>query len=262
MEGLTTHILKRMFGNDHRMSLLIDFLYRPKNDDNTITINQVAHGFNVKQAIRDTGTQYVLSQANNETNAHVDGIVVQVVDDDNFKYLKGGLFVHDDWIANTEYFLSPDTPGLVTSEPENWNIGEVRKSLGSASRKGLNIEIDSGFLIDDYFLTLLLDNAANATVDDADTFNFIKAAALKKITWVNIKATLKTYFDTIYSTFSGSWNDLTDKPSTFPPSAHNHMLSEITDSGSIADKGFWLGTQAEYDAIGTKDSNTIYHIKE
>ena len=27
---------------------------------------------------------------------------------------------------------------------------------------------------------------------------------------------------------SGSWNDLTDKPSTFPPAAHNQAASTIT----------------------------------
>lgn len=26
--------------------------------------------------------------------------------------------------------------------------------------------------------------------------------------------------------------------------------------------GFWQGTQAQYDAIGTKDSNTLYVVKD
>lgn len=32
--------------------------------------------------------------------------------------------------------------------------------------------------------------------------------------------------------------------------------------GSMAAKKFWVGTEAEYNAIGTKDSDTIYHIEE
>jgi len=32
--------------------------------------------------------------------------------------------------------------------------------------------------------------------------------------------------------FSGSWNDLTDKPSTFPPSSHGHAWSEVTGKPS------------------------------
>jgi hypothetical protein len=32
--------------------------------------------------------------------------------------------------------------------------------------------------------------------------------------------------------------------------------------GSIATKGFWQGTQAEYDALETYDNNTLYFIQE
>lgn len=34
------------------------------------------------------------------------------------------------------------------------------------------------------------------------------------------------------------------------------------DLGSIATKDIWTGTQTEYDALGTYDSNTIYFITE
>lgn len=38
-------------------------------------------------------------------------------------------------------------------------------------------------------------------------------------------------------TISQSWNDLTDKPSTFPPSTHNHVAADITDFGeAVEDK--------------------------
>lgn len=45
-----------------------------------------------------------------------------------------------------------------------------------------------------------LQTAANDTPLDADTFNFWDAvdAILKKVSWTNIKATLKTYFDALY----------------------------------------------------------------
>ena len=93
-----------------------------------------------------------------------------------------------------------------------------------------------------------------------------------------------------YSTFSGSYNDLTNKPTI--PSAYTHPnthpasmitgLSTVATSGSYNDlsnkptslpanggnaetvDGFhiWQGTQAQFNAITSKDANTIYLIKE
>jgi hypothetical protein len=62
---------------------------------------------------------------------------------------------------------------------------------------------------------------ATTTLADSNTVAVsLGANSNRKITWANIKAILKSYFDTIYSTFSGSYNDLTDKP-TIPAAQVN-----------------------------------------
>ena len=58
------------------------------------------------------------------------------------------------------------------------------------------------------------------------------------------------------SDFSGSYNDLTDKP-TIP----NYTAgSGITISNNVISAKIWSGTQAQYDALAVKDNDTIYLI--
>ena len=56
------------------------------------------------------------------------------------------------------------------------------------------------------------------------------------------------------SNFSGSYNDLTDKPSSLPASGGN--------ANTVGGYSIWVGTQSEYDALTTKDINVIYLVKE
>ena len=98
----------------------------------------------------------------------------------------------------------------------------------------------------------------------------------------------KLGWDKLSETVTTDWDNITNKPSTFTPSAHNHTVSDITDfpsqtgnsgkflttNGTSASWGnvsevasqstgtvkFWTGTQAQYDAITTKDATTLYII--
>lgn len=59
------------------------------------------------------------------------------------------------------------------------------------------------------------------------------------------------------TTHSHNWGSITGKPSTFPPTAHTHTPESIG-----AEPASWTGTQAQYDAIGTKDPNITYYVVE
>ena len=102
-----------------------------------------------------------------------------------------------------------------------------------------------------------------------DTHTHSNKVVLDKIT--------QSYFDkwNNKSDFNGSYNSLTDKP-TIPTRTSElindtnyvtttEMNNAIATNGGNADtvSGYtiWIGTQAEYDAISSKDSTTIYFIK-
>lgn len=119
--------------------------------DFTVTVNQPLHGLALYDAIRYDATlsKFVKAQADNDINSQVCGIVVEVLDTNFFSYAYDGMISGGSWLAGSEYFLSPDVPGaLITiSDPEIWDIGEVRLSLGWATPDGFKIEIDVGDVI-------------------------------------------------------------------------------------------------------------------
>ena len=116
-------------------------------------INQPGHGFIVGDVIRHNGTMYIKAQANNDVNAQACGIVSEIIDGDNFKFIADG-FIQGAWTNGAEYFLSPTTPGqLITlTDPETWNVGEVRLSCGWGTTLGLKVEIDVGDVISEYLM--------------------------------------------------------------------------------------------------------------
>ena len=89
----------------------------------TLSIAQVGHGLAVGDIIRTSGTStYTKAQANSAANAEVVGIVSAVADADNFTLHFGGkITTLAGLTANTVYYLSAATAGLLTSTPPTAN---------------------------------------------------------------------------------------------------------------------------------------------
>lgn len=100
---------------------------------------------------------------------------------------------------------------------------------------------------------------SKATPIDADELGLIDTAAsnaLKRLTWANLKATLKSYFDTLYAlaTHSHAWSDITSgKPTTLSgygitDAIANSLLTtrgDIITRGASAPQRLALGTSGQ-----------------
>jgi len=113
-------------------------------------ITQEEHGFTAGTPIRNNGTTYIKAQADNDINAQVCGIVSEVINENQFRYVSDG-FIPGDWIKGAEYFLCPYEAGkmIILPDPEVWEVGQVRMSLGFGTTKGFKVEIDVGDVIDE-----------------------------------------------------------------------------------------------------------------
>jgi len=149
-------------------------------------IEGLASYFNVSTDTLDDitdGATYVKS-TNDFTDADhskLDGIEVNATADQTGAEIK------------TAYEGEADTNAYTDAEKTKLAGVEVSADVTDATNVGSSIHGTSG----------------KTTPVDADTVGLIDSAAsnvLKKLTWANIKATLKTYFDTLY----GDMNDLVD----------------------------------------------------
>ena len=108
----------------------------------------------------------------------------------------------------------------------------------------------------------LTDDTAETTIDDGDYFPFYdtSATAKRKSLWSNIKAKLKTYFDTLYATIAtvNGKADLTDLATEFDDTTAYTTGQYVIYNGDVyrfrADHsaGAWIGTDATKVDIGNE----------
>lgn len=150
------------------------------------TITQPDHSFIVGNCIKRDGLTglWILSKADTRENAGTVGIVYEIIDADHFKYITGGL-LPGEFVDGADYFLSTTTAGeiFIQSDPEVWEIGNVREFIGTGTPNGLEIEIDLGDEITEFVFT-------DATIEDI-AFDFNDVSGSLQTYYLDVKASFR-----------------------------------------------------------------------
>lgn len=126
-----------------------------------------------------------------------------------------------------------DLNSLDTTKVLSANQGKVLKDLINALQSQLNALFIPSTLNDLSDVDTGQSKTIPVDTDDVLLRDSV-GNAWKKLSWVNIKGTLKSYFDGFYKPLSWfpTWSEITGKPSTFAPSAHTHPISEVDNLSS------------------------------
>ena len=142
---------------------------------------------------------------------------------------KENIALIDKWIADTVDKLNLD-PDIGNSEDVPTKLSELEDD--STHRTVTDTEKASWNNKPSSANTYQTTDATETTIDDADSVPFLSSSGKRKITLTNIKAKLKTYFDTVYAAIS-----------------HTHTKSQITDFPT-------LGTAASKDVPVSGNAST------
>lgn len=124
-----------------------------------ITITQNGHGLNVGDWIRIAAPvagqpHYITAQANNLTNSQAVGVVIQVINPNQFVlqfsgYNAGAVTMDAGGlplVASTVYYLSPTVAGAITSTPPNI-IGQINKPLFISEQTTATTGANAGWIL-------------------------------------------------------------------------------------------------------------------
>jgi hypothetical protein len=153
----------------------------------------------------------VLAQANNDLNsATTIGLVTETITDNQEGFITSnglirgidttGTLQGETWVDGDILYLSPTTPGALTKvkplAPQHTVIlGYV--VYAHADNGKIFVKIDNGYELEE--LHNVSDANYSTPVDTDSLLTYDNANSLwKRLTWANVKSTLKTYFDSFY----------------------------------------------------------------
>jgi hypothetical protein len=140
--------------------------------------------------------------------------------------------------------LANATSGTITVQPATGALGTVTLTAPATTGTlaltsditGTNSGTNTGDETTTTIGALINGAAAKTTPVDADYVGLMDSAAsniLKKLSWANIKATLKTYFDTLYAAFGETVNAQTGTTYTYVNGDAGKLVTH-TNASSIA----------------------------
>lgn len=121
---------------------------------------------------------------------------------------------------------SGDNLTVVRTKSVSWAIGDVIECRPCAEAMA------------DYAVAAQINASSATAIADADETGFVDASdsnALKKITWANVKATLKTYFDSLYRTLTSDITLLAGKVIVFEGATDDAYETTLTALDPTAD---------------------------
>jgi hypothetical protein len=212
--------------------------------ENTLTAHHTRHVTGGGDVIADAiaaGNSGLMSGAD---KTKIDGIEATADVTDTANVTSAGALMETTYNAQSVVIaITDDTPialGIAASEIVGRTAGGNVDSLtATEARTVLNVE-DNADVTDAVNVASSIHGVvAKTTPVDADEVGLIDTAAanvLKKLTWTNIKATLKTYFDTLYDAagsclpLSGgtmTGNIIVDTNKTYDLGATSYLWNEI-----------------------------------
>lgn len=141
----------------------------------TLAINQTTHGYAVGDWLRHNGSSYVKAQADTATNARVIGVVISIVDANNFVLQTGGYVEGLSGLsAGSQYYLSPSSSGAITTtEPTAEDQISVPVLVPDSTTTGW-IKIQRGLYVRQSAFEYVFDGGGSALTAGGGDKNFFE----------------------------------------------------------------------------------------
>jgi nitrogen fixation protein len=242
------------------------------------------------QAVRVSGAQgqrlaVALAQANNDNNsADTIGLVIETITTNQEGFimtvgqLEGinttGSLQGETWVDGDVIYLSPTVAGRLTNvkptAPQHIVIiGYVE--YAHANNGKLYVKVMNGWELEELHNVSSTNYTTPIDTDSVLTYD-VTNSLWKRLTWSNIKATLKTYFDTIYTTTSAVASQITTALTGYATQAwvtsQGYITNVVTALGytpeNVANKSSsytasstttYANTKALVDGLATKENS-------